>query len=190
MAAPKRHPDDVKRDRELVAKLYVQGKSQDAIAAIISEQYKFSITRQQISIDLKEIRKQWLESSVRDFDALKSEQLAKIDYMESEAWDAWEKSKTNSKSVTRKQGGKLSGEVTTKVESLTGNPAYLNIVDRCIERRCRLLGLDAELRYADVNLAIAAVIRAGFIVQNPTLDVAAVEVEELKEMEGAIDGTD
>jgi hypothetical protein len=171
MSAKKRHPDEIRRDRELIAKLYIQGKKQGAIAEIVSAQYTFRITQQQISSDLKVIRDRWLESSVRDFDAAKSEQLAKIDHMESEAWQSWEKSKEVSKTVTRKQGGMNDGEVITKIETLTGNPAYLNIVDRCIERRCRLLGLDAELRYADVNLAIAAVIRAGFIVQNPTIDV-------------------
>jgi len=176
MTAKKRHPDEVRRDRELVAKLYMQGRNQFEIAETIGKQYDFTITQQQISSDLKVIRDRWLESSVRDFDTAKSEQLAKIDHMESEAWQSWEKSKEPAKSINSKKGGNLSNEVITKVEYRTGNPAYLNIVDRCIERRCRLLGLDAELRYADVNLAIAAVIRAGFIVQNPTLDVTAVDL--------------
>jgi hypothetical protein len=176
MTAKKRHPDEVRRDRELIARLYMQGRNQFEIAETISKQYDFTITQQQISSDLKVIRDRWLESSVRDFDTAKAEQLAKIDHMEFEAWQSWEKSKEVSKTVTRKQGGVNDGEVITKIETLSGNPAYLNIVDRCIERRCRLLGLDAELRYADVNLAIAAVIRAGFVVQNPTLDVVSVDL--------------
>jgi hypothetical protein len=167
MTAPKRHPDDMERDRELIAKLYVQGKTQSAIAEIISAQYKFSISQQQIAKDLGVIRRRWRESSVRDFDAVKSEQLAKLDHMESEAWEAWNKSKGVSKTITQKRGGAAGIETTTKIETLTGNPAYLNIIDRCIERRCRLLGLDAELRYADVNLAIAAVVRSGYEVRNP-----------------------
>jgi hypothetical protein len=187
----KRQPDEVERDRELIAKLYIQGKKQSAIAEIISAQYKFSVTQQQISLDLGVIRKRWLESSVRDFDAAKSEQLAKIDHMESEAWDAWEKSKGKHRQVTTKKGINGKGEIdetTVKVEDLIGNPAYMNIIDRCIERRCRLLGLDAELRYTDVNLAIAAVIRAGFVVQNPTVDVTAIEVKD--NGEGTIVGAD
>lgn len=177
MAAVKRHPDEIRRDRETIAKLYMQGKSQYEIAEVINAQYSFTITQQQVSSDLKVIRDRWLESSIRDFDAAKSEQLAKIDLMESEAWEAWDKSKETAKVITRKQGGKNAGEVTTRIERQTGNPAYLNIVDRCIERRCRLLGLDAELKYADLNLAISAVVRAGYVIQNPNLEAGNRTVE-------------
>jgi hypothetical protein len=180
MTAKKRHPDEVRRDRELIAKFYMQGKNQFEIAEIISKQYDFTITQQQISSDLQVIRDRWLKSSVRDFDTAKAEQLAKIDHMESEAWDAWNKSKDKYRQITTKKGVNAKGiinETTARVEDLIGNPAFMNIIDRCIERRCKLLGLDAELRYADVNLAIAAVIRAGFIVQNPTVEVDSSVVQ-------------
>ena len=42
--------------------------------------------------DLKRVREAWRESSVRDFDELRSIELLKIERVEREAWAGWERS--------------------------------------------------------------------------------------------------
>ena len=73
--------------RQQVAAAYLRGEYQADIAT------RFGISQQQISLDLKTIRAMWLQSAVRDFDAARAEELAKIDAVEAEFWGAWEKSK-------------------------------------------------------------------------------------------------
>jgi hypothetical protein len=166
----KRHPDEVERDRVKVAEMYLQGKSQSAIAKV------FKVSQQQIAYDLKIIRQRWLESSIRDFDAAKSEELAKIDLIESEAWDAWLKSKQFKETTTTEKGKAPGGDVdktSIKKEAREGDPRFLGIVDNCIRRRCAILGIDAELKYQDVNVAIASLHKLGYKVTVPDEDEQA-----------------
>src|SRR5262249_46366485 len=91
-----RHTHTTQR-REQVAALYLQGHSQYTIAQQVG------VTQQQISMDLKIIQKGWLASTLRDFDAAKSEQLAKLDQLELAAWAAWERSRVPHDVVTTKE---------------------------------------------------------------------------------------
>ncbi len=134
--------------RAKVAKLYLQGKSQHAIALEVG------INQGNVSRDLEAIRQQWLESSLVDFNAARARELAKIDLMEAEANDAWERSKLNReiqsvKKTTGDQGDKT--ETAMRKEEQTGNPEYLRVVEWCIDRRCKLLGLDAPLKVASTT---------------------------------------
>lgn len=74
--------------------------------------------------------------------------------MEAEANDAWERSKLNReiqsvKKTTGDQGDKT--ETAMRKEEQTGNPEYLRVVEWCIDRRCKLLGLDAPLKVASTT---------------------------------------
>jgi hypothetical protein len=157
----KRSKDEREVHRVEIAQLYLKGNTQAAIAE------KLDISQQQVSYDLKVIRKRWLESSVRDFDELKSNELAKIDLLEAEAWKAWERSIGTKKIVSKKKGVNGKGpidETTTRVEELAGNPAFLTAVNNCIDRRCRILGLETVLKFEDLNLAITRVLDAGYTI--------------------------
>jgi hypothetical protein len=122
MNGPKRKPDERERDLEALARLYVKGTSQSEIAA------KLHVTQQQISYDLKELRKRWAASTLR----VRDEELAKIDAIEAEYWAAWEKSKDL-----------LIVETKTKAKGvLPGDPRFLQGALSCVERRCKILGFD------------------------------------------------
>lgn len=100
--------------------------------------------------DLRKIRGMWLESAVRDFDTMRSQELAKVDKLEATYWEAWDRSLSEfeKKSVKRKTletGGQEVSEEVAK-EKRDGNPAFLAGVERCIERRCKILGLDAPAK--------------------------------------------
>ena len=127
-----------------IAAMYLSGKSQFAIAS------EMGCTQQNISLRLKTIRRRWREATIRDFDELRSEQVAKIDRVELEYWDAWERSKKPRTRKGRKErsGDTNSDESSVVIEERDGNPAWLSGVERCIDRRCKLLGLDAPQKIA------------------------------------------
>jgi hypothetical protein len=73
------------------------------------------------------------------FDKHLSEALAKNDRLELTYWNAWIASMT----ITTVTGG-IDGEgATVRQQDGPGNPAFLVGVERCLDRRIRLLGLDA-----------------------------------------------
>lgn len=134
--------------REDVARRYLQGQTQSEIADV------FGVSQAQISKDLAAIRAAWLASAMRDFDAAKAQELAKIDTVEREYWLAWERSKKD-KEISVQEGGEVDPQtrkprikkVVMRKEGQAGNPAFLAGVLTCIERRCAILGLDAPKRF-------------------------------------------
>ena len=69
-------------------------------------------------------------------------ELDRIDVVERNAWEGWE----NSKRDTVKTGPGKYSETEVTTTSNSGNPRFLEIVIKCIERRCRLLGIDAPIQ--------------------------------------------
>jgi hypothetical protein len=138
-----RLPDEIRRDCAEIAKLYCEGKTQAEIG------HRLNLSQQQVSHDLKAIRAEWLESSIRDFDTAKAQELAKIDHVEAEAWKGWEKSRLDKEitiSGTEEADGTVKNKAQVRKEGQAGDPRFLETVHRCIERRCKLLGLDPPER--------------------------------------------
>jgi hypothetical protein len=115
----------IKERRKDAASLYCRGLPQRQIAE------RLGVTQAQISVDLKAIRKEWLESSLRDFDSVKAEQLAKLDEVERSAWDSWERS---SKVKVRMPDGSI------EEQERPGDPRFLDRVFSCIETRLKVIG--------------------------------------------------
>jgi hypothetical protein len=139
----------VEARRVEVARRYLRGEMQSEIAE------SFGISQAQISYDLKAIRAAWLQSAIRDFNAARAEELAKIDQVEGEYWQAWERSKKDKETENLEGDGTLDQatrkpkvtKITKRKEGQSGNPAYLQGILTCIERRCKILGLDAPTRF-------------------------------------------
>ena len=83
----------IARRRQQVAELYVKGWFQTAIAE------ELGVSQTTVCHDLKAIRKQWRESSIRDFDAARERELCKLDLLEREAWAAWQRSQEPAEST-------------------------------------------------------------------------------------------
>jgi len=120
--------------KTIVAQMYMQGYTQAAIA------HKIGIHNVRVSAMLKEIREEWKLSRERDFEEHVAEQLAKIDQVEKEAWAGWQRSCKNAESA--KQSEKNGFELLVKGQA--GDNRFLDTVLKCVERRCRLLGLDEQ----------------------------------------------
>lgn len=153
----KRTPFQVERDRLEIAQMYLRGKTQHEIAqALISPDRGYILSQQMISYDLKVIQAQWQKSTLVNIDEVKGRELARIDTLELEYWQAWQRSQLNAEIKTTRQRGKRGKddkaipeeiERTERLEGRTGNPAFLSGVQWCIEQRCKIFGLYAPERF-------------------------------------------
>src|SRR5262245_41119573 len=123
-----REKTDLAHRRQRIAERYLRGEYQTTIAADLG------INQAQVSRDLKAIRALWLSAAIRDFDAAKAQELAKIDLVESEYWSAWERSKQDKEiSYQEATGDGKKKKLSLRKEGQAGNPAFLDGVLKCIE---------------------------------------------------------
>lgn len=144
-----RDPAQIARDRRRVADLYLKGWLQSDIAIEIGA------TQATVSRDLKALRKAWLASTLIDIDKAKSRELAKIDRLEREYWDAWERSQEDKETQIdelRQEGDSPSERVKVQVkkEGQVGNPSFLDGVEWCIDKRCKIFGIAPDKHEVDL----------------------------------------
>jgi hypothetical protein len=136
------------------ARCYIEGMPQHEIAV------RFNIGQSLVSRDLMWVRERWLENLLEGFDAKKAQELARLDHLEAEAWDAWKRSR-QVREVTiaeTMEGGEFLGPdgrplsmtprrvARVRREVQVGDPRFMDVVDRCIDKRCKILGLYAAKR--------------------------------------------
>src|SRR2546430_1346842 len=119
MAAPKRLPAQRDSDRIIIERMYLSGKSQAEIGETIG------LSQQMIAYEVNKLRASWRTSQIRNWDEARNIELAKLDALEQTFWEAWRESASDGRG---------------------GASAYLDGVLRCIDRRIRLLGLDAPTK--------------------------------------------
>jgi len=154
---PRRSASQLARDRRRIAELYLEGWLQADIAE------ELELSQSTISNDLNALHKQWLESSLIDFDQAKAVEIAKVDKLEREYYRAWRASKEDKEtSVTEKVDSAKAPRAKAQIrrEGQVGNPSFLSGVQWCIERRCKILGIDAPQKMQvlsdnDLDAAIA-----------------------------------
>jgi hypothetical protein len=115
---------------------------------------KVGVVPGQITNDIQMTRKKWLSENMEMMTEQKARELAKLDLLEAEAWDAWQ----NSKKPTKKKyiehyRKKLTLEKETETTT-AGDPRFLSQVENCIKGRCQLLGLtDTAITINNVNIS-------------------------------------
>lgn len=137
--------------RERVARLYLEGKTQSELAE------EFGVNQSTISRDLEAIRQQWQEQALLHFDEIKSRELARIDRLEREYWEAWDESKKDAETI--KQFGALdsdqkklrAGKVEKTIKGQSGNPSFLAGVQWCIEQRLKIFGVYEAIKIRAVG---------------------------------------
>lgn len=133
------------RDRLDTAVHYLAGKSLREIAEWFTKNRPYKVTVSSVARDLECVRIIWRERAGQLVGERKAEELARLDRIEAEAWEAWERSK---KDVVKKFGKRQTPTGGTAVETLgqetlqrDGNPKFLELVARCVEKRLDVLGL-------------------------------------------------
>lgn len=135
-------------DFPFIARLYVRGLSMRDIAAALSKERSYTLSHVTISKDIKQILVNWRESILDDVNEMRAAELVRINEIEKEAWDAWERSKEDAKkNVKEYVQGSCDVEKRT-VEGQIGDSRFLATIQWCIDRRCKLFGLDSPAKIA------------------------------------------
>lgn len=136
---PARTPEQREKDLITISDMALRGRSLRQIAAQIG------IAHSCIVAEMKLIRERWREDYTAKADEHITRELAKLERMETEAWDAWERSQAAAVTKrTRREDGlvaKTINEVTSTDQ--VGNSVYLQLAHDCMKSRRKLLGLDA-----------------------------------------------
>jgi len=111
------------------------------------------VAQPQVCYDLRIVRRRWLESSIRNFDEARAQELAKLDRIEAEFWAGWERSRRIKQvtSTKRREGNDVSTETGFRKEEQAGNPHFMDGVLKCIFKRCAILGFGAPKKTSGTN---------------------------------------
>ena len=99
-----------------------------------------------ISKDRRILRMRWAKKNTDYIQEEKFDQLEKLNRIEEEAWDAWDRSIGERSQTTRRvvqRNGVEERIVSETTETLAGDPRYLSTLNDVIRRRCSILGVDA-----------------------------------------------
>lgn len=143
MPSRRRNKAEVIRDRRRIADLYLQGVTQ----ADIAEQ--LTISQSTVSRDIATLHDEWRESALVDINTAKAQELAKIDRLEREYWEAWLESCEDKESSVAEKTMLAKGErskTQLRKEGQSGNPAFLKGVEWCISERCKIVGVYAATK--------------------------------------------
>ena len=147
MSAPKRNTTEIKRDDIIISELYLKGYSYRQIAtkAFSDKNAAYTLSHTQIGTDMKRMLLDWREERDGNVDEWVNAQLIKLDLLEQTYWTSFEKSVKAFTRTKTKTGSNSFGTIDeTSMEDMLmlGDPRYLQGVERCIQKRCDLLGLD------------------------------------------------
>lgn len=160
--------------RSLIAELLLQGKTYREIANAVRVKSTRSVFE-----DVKAVIAEWKaqqQHHVSEWIALELERIGRI---EAKAWEAWERSCQNAE-IHLEETGPNGDKVRDVSKGQSGNPGFLDIILKCVQRRCELLGLDEpkevnvpglltpeeierrrQVRYEKVMPVLAAALTAG-----------------------------
>lgn len=138
----RREPSQIARDRRRCADLYLQGWLQSDIGKEIG------VDQSTVSRDLKALHKDWLASALVDFDKVKAKELARVDRLEREYWRGWVRSCEDAETI-RQEAAKDKGieKVVKTAKGQAGDPRFLTGIQWCIDKRCKILGIDAATKF-------------------------------------------
>ena len=151
MAKNRRTKAQCEHDRALIARMVlIEHKPYAAIAA------ELGISENMVKYDMGVLKKRWRASALADIATLKGAEVDRTHALEAEYWEAWERSKgerekTKLTSIEVKRGegtGRIPVRSELTVEDHIGDATYLQGVERQIDRRARILGLNAPQKVA------------------------------------------
>jgi hypothetical protein len=153
-----RRKDEVETDRQIIMPLYFKGYTLRDIAARCTAQTGRYVSHITVRADIKNMLEDFRRERNDMIEYNLTIELEKINVLELEYWQGWEKSKTDKrqKSMKRRESSdSKSNNYTEQSETEMvnmGDPRYLEGVQWCIATRCKLLGIEAPKR-VDVTTA-------------------------------------
>ena len=153
---PKRSFQEIEFDRARIAEMYLMRYPvvdiwNEINASRPEEQH---ISMAMIRKDLERIRESWRTRKRESMDAYMNEILDSLDTVIREAFSEWSRSKEDYQqkqlNVSTDKKGDSQGKVQV-TQSRSGDPRYLSIILHALERKCKILGLDAPARISGPN---------------------------------------
>lgn len=153
----RRTPEQRENDLVFCTDLFLRGYSYRQISDLLNQRnakmglYYAIVPPMRVYKDLKQLLINWKREHEENIDLYITKELSKLDKIEAELWDAWERSKKRIVSKIRQSGLK-----TERSETFAGNPRYLDLVLSVQQRRAKLLGLDAPVKVdlPNVNVSV------------------------------------
>lgn len=153
----KRTKEQREADKTFCAELFVKGYAYRVIAEKLNERNRangltYEISYKQIFVDISQVLADWKKERFDKIESYMELELMKLDKIEIELWEAWERSK-EPKRKTKIDGGDITdghisgGALDSRyLEDSNGDPRYLDLLLKVQERRAKLLGYNAPMR--------------------------------------------
>lgn len=139
-------------NRDKIAALRLRGFTFQEIGERLGMATSYAYT------EFKVVEQRWRHSARQNLIEFKARELARIDALEEEAWRAYERSQRDSveqeEGFVFAQGERQRDSARAKRRARDGEAKWLGIVMQCIDRRIKLLGLDAP-DLMDVSVGVS-----------------------------------
>jgi len=154
-SAPKRSNAQKEVDRIFIAGLLVKCVTIREITRRLNERNVsagYTLSHVQVFQDSKIIFEEWRKEKIDLVDTKMELELAKLDKIENECWEAFERSKEGRRK-TLITGGEMVGNQMSggqikerEIETTFGDTKFLDIIQKSMDKRAALLGLNAPTR--------------------------------------------
>jgi hypothetical protein len=168
------------RVKDIVATLSLRCVKQSRIIEAIEQETGETLTQPQISFYLSQAKKDWKRSASGAIQDKIEREEAKLDLVEEQSWNEFDRSKLNAETLTTKTLGieekppvnsadkkdstnsdidpreaklQIKTEETLKSEGQCGDPRYLQIIINSSKQRADLLGLNAPTKQ-EINVSL------------------------------------
>jgi hypothetical protein len=151
----KRTEQEHLQDLDRIAHLYLRGYSFGQIATTVSEERKYSINKTQVARDIAKIRQMWIENATAAYSEAIGRELAKVDALEKEYWDGYDKANGNKtmslREVVKDNDGVRDRQLKKVTEQGGLGTEFLKGIQWCIEKRLELLGIQTGNRSLTIS---------------------------------------
>ena len=159
----KRTKDQREFDLAFCSNLFLRGYTYKEISERLNEENArrgvgYTISKQMVYWDIQQLLIEWKRERMENIDDYVTQELRKLDKMEVELWEAWERSKTGKLREKNRQNAKprkvledgdnpeYYGYEETTTETSAGNPRFLDLLLNVQQRRAKMLGFDAPIK--------------------------------------------
>lgn len=157
--AGKRTAEQRDADKRFCTELFVKGYTYRQIAEKLNEHNRemgleYQLTYKTIYEDINAVLIEWKKERFDNIENYIQLELKKLDKMEVELWQAWERSKAGKRKTKIVGGevknGSVSGGVldNRQLEDTNGDPRYLDLLLKVQDRRAKLLGYNAPIKFS------------------------------------------
>jgi hypothetical protein len=180
--ANKRSPAQRAADLLFLERHHLRGATLDKLVRLVAAERSYTLSRAQIANDLTKLKNMWLREAKDTVAHEREKQLRKLDKLEEELWEAWDRSqrdelvrtmgKTTAGGTGEEAGQDRKSDNVRKV-TRDGDASFTRQILDVQDRRAKLLGLDAPTKTELTGKDGAAI-----VTENTNLSVTGLDDAE------------